>query len=98
MSAERTQQLLAHVASCEKCGVTLRLAAEAIHGEDALEEALPLPPSSERALLAQTIDGAAPRSLRISAGVDALPATAPGAATLGERAEQAMNRVRRLYR
>jgi diguanylate cyclase (GGDEF)-like protein len=47
------------------------------------------------ASLAQTIDGAAPRSLRISAGVDALPATAPGAATLGERAEQAMNRVRR---
>jgi diguanylate cyclase (GGDEF)-like protein len=45
--------------------------------------------------LADTIDGAAPRSLRVSVGVDALPATAPGAATLGERAEQAMNRVRR---
>jgi diguanylate cyclase (GGDEF)-like protein len=45
--------------------------------------------------LAATIAGAAPRSLRVSVGVDALPATAPGAATLGERAEQAMNRVRR---
>lgn len=45
--------------------------------------------------LAEVIEGAAPRSLRISAGVDALPATALGAATLGERAEQAMNRVRR---
>jgi diguanylate cyclase (GGDEF)-like protein len=47
------------------------------------------------ASLAGTIEGAAPRSLRISVGVDALPATAPGAATLGERAEQAMNRMRR---
>ncbi len=47
------------------------------------------------ASLAEVIDGAAPRSLRVSAGVDALPATAPGAATLGERAEQAMNRMRR---
>jgi diguanylate cyclase (GGDEF)-like protein len=47
------------------------------------------------ASLAAVIEGAAPRSLRISAGVDALPASAPGAATLGERAEQAMNRVRR---
>jgi diguanylate cyclase (GGDEF)-like protein len=45
--------------------------------------------------LAAVIAGAAPRSLRVSVGVDALPATAPGAATLGERAEQAMNRVRR---
>jgi diguanylate cyclase (GGDEF)-like protein len=47
------------------------------------------------ASLADTIEGAAPRSLRVSIGVDALPATAPGAATLGERAEQAMNRMRR---
>ena len=47
------------------------------------------------ASLAAGIEGAAPRSLRVSAGVDALPASAPGAATLGERAEQAMNRVRR---
>ncbi len=47
------------------------------------------------ASLATVIEGAAPRSLRVSAGVDALPASAPGAATLGERAEQAMNRVRR---
>jgi diguanylate cyclase (GGDEF)-like protein len=47
------------------------------------------------ASLAGAIDGAAPRSLRVSIGVDALPATAPGAATVGERAEQAMNRVRR---
>lgn len=47
------------------------------------------------ASLADVIDGAAPRSLCVSVGVDALPATAPGAATLGERAEQAMNRVRR---
>jgi diguanylate cyclase (GGDEF)-like protein len=45
--------------------------------------------------LADAIDGAAPRSLRVSVGVEALPATALGAATLGERAEQAMNRVRR---
>jgi diguanylate cyclase (GGDEF)-like protein len=47
------------------------------------------------ASLADVIDGAAPRSLRVSVGVDALPATAPGAATLGERTEQAMNRMRR---
>jgi len=47
------------------------------------------------AALADVIDGAPPRSLRVSIGVDALPAAAPGAATLGERAEQAMNRVRR---
>ncbi len=47
------------------------------------------------ASLAGTIEGAAPRSLRVSVGIDALPATAPGAATLGERAEQAMNRMRR---
>ncbi len=47
------------------------------------------------ASLAAVIDGAAARSVRISVGVDALPATAPGAATLGERAEQAMNRMRR---
>ncbi len=47
------------------------------------------------ASLAGVIEGAAPRSLRVSVGVDALPAAAPGAATLGERAEQAMNRMRR---
>ncbi len=47
------------------------------------------------ATLAGVIDGAEPRSVRVSVGVDALPATAPGAATLGERAEQAMNRMRR---
>ncbi len=47
------------------------------------------------ASLADAIDGAEPRSVRVSLGVDALPAAAPGAATLGERAEQAMNRMRR---
>ncbi len=45
--------------------------------------------------LADGLNGVDARSLHISIGVDALPATAPGAATLGERAEQAMNRVRR---
>ena len=47
------------------------------------------------ATLAGVIEGAPPRSVRVSIGVDALPAAATGAATLGERAEQAMNRVRR---
>ena len=47
------------------------------------------------ASLAGTIDGAVPHSLRVSLGVDALPGASPGAATLGERAEQAMNRMRR---
>jgi diguanylate cyclase (GGDEF)-like protein len=45
--------------------------------------------------LAAAIDGAAPRSLTVSVGIDVLPASAPGAAMLGERAEQAMLRVRR---
>jgi diguanylate cyclase (GGDEF)-like protein len=47
------------------------------------------------ASLADLVPGAAPHSVHISVGVDALPATAPGATTLGERAEQAMNRARR---
>jgi diguanylate cyclase (GGDEF)-like protein len=47
------------------------------------------------ASLALLLPDAEPGGVHISAGVDALPATAPGAATLGERAEQAMNRVRR---
>jgi diguanylate cyclase (GGDEF)-like protein/PAS domain S-box-containing protein len=42
-----------------------------------------------------TVFGAAPRSVTISVGLDVLPAMAPGAGMLGERAEQAMNRVRR---
>jgi GGDEF domain-containing protein len=45
--------------------------------------------------LAAAVEGAAPRSLTVSVGIDVLPANAPGAATLGERAEQAMQRVRR---
>jgi diguanylate cyclase (GGDEF)-like protein len=45
--------------------------------------------------LAAAIEGMAPRSLTVSVGIDVLPASAPGAATLGERAEQAMQRVRR---
>jgi diguanylate cyclase (GGDEF)-like protein len=47
------------------------------------------------ASLAGVVEGAEPRSLRVSLGVDALPGASPGAATLGERAEQAMNRMRR---
>jgi GGDEF domain-containing protein len=45
--------------------------------------------------LAGEVPGAAARSLTVSAGIDVLPASSPGAATLGERAEQAMSRVRR---
>jgi diguanylate cyclase (GGDEF)-like protein len=45
--------------------------------------------------LASVIEGAASGSLSISVGIDALPARSNGAATLGERAEQAMARVRR---
>jgi diguanylate cyclase (GGDEF)-like protein len=45
--------------------------------------------------LASAVDGLAPRSLTVSVGIDVLPASAPGAATVGERAEQAMHRVRR---
>jgi GGDEF domain-containing protein len=45
--------------------------------------------------LAAAVDGAPPRGLTVSVGIDVLPASAPGAATLGERAEQAMQRVRR---
>jgi diguanylate cyclase (GGDEF)-like protein len=45
--------------------------------------------------LAAAVEGAAPRSLTISVGIDVLPASAPGSAMLGERAEQAMLRVRR---
>jgi diguanylate cyclase (GGDEF)-like protein len=45
--------------------------------------------------LAAAVEGATPRSLTVSVGIDVLPASAPGAATLGERAEQAMHRVRR---
>jgi diguanylate cyclase (GGDEF)-like protein len=45
--------------------------------------------------LAAAVDGLAPRSLTVSVGIDVLPASAPGAATVGERAEQAMHRVRR---
>jgi diguanylate cyclase (GGDEF)-like protein len=47
------------------------------------------------ASLADVIAGARPRSLRVSVGFDALPSTALGAATLGERAEQAMNHLGR---
>ena len=39
--------MLEHLAECEKCGVTLRLAAEAIHGEDAAESALGLVPAAQ---------------------------------------------------
>jgi diguanylate cyclase (GGDEF)-like protein len=46
-------------------------------------------------MLATTLEGAAPGSVTVSVGIDVLPASSPGAATLGERAEQAMNRVRR---
>jgi diguanylate cyclase (GGDEF)-like protein len=45
--------------------------------------------------LAGHIEGAPPDSLTISVGIDVLPANAPGAAMLAERAEQAMGRVRR---
>jgi GGDEF domain-containing protein len=51
--------------------------------------------SRAEASLADVVQGAVARSLHISVGVDALPATAPGATTLAERAEQAMNRARR---
>ena len=47
------------------------------------------------ASLAAAVPGAAGRRLTVSVGIDVLPASSPGAATLGERAEQAMNRVRR---
>jgi two-component system cell cycle response regulator len=46
-------------------------------------------------LLHTTLEGAAAGSLHISVGVDALPGTAAGAATLTERAEQALARARR---
>jgi diguanylate cyclase (GGDEF)-like protein len=45
--------------------------------------------------LAAEVAGVSPQALTLSCGVDALPATAPGAPMLGDRAEQAMNRVRR---
>jgi diguanylate cyclase (GGDEF)-like protein len=45
--------------------------------------------------LAAAFEGVAPRSLTVSVGIDVLPASAPGAAMLGERADQAMQRVRR---
>ena len=82
----------AAVARLDERRVALLLPGMGIEGCQALAEHLR---QRAEASLAEAIDGAAPRSLRVSAGVDALPATAPGAATLGERAEQAMNRVRR---
>ncbi len=45
--------------------------------------------------LASAAEGLPPRSLTVSVGIDVLPASASGAAMLGERAEQAMQRVRR---
>jgi diguanylate cyclase (GGDEF)-like protein len=45
--------------------------------------------------LAATVTGNGAPGMTVSVGVDVMPAVAPGAATLGERAEQAMNRVRR---
>jgi diguanylate cyclase (GGDEF)-like protein len=45
--------------------------------------------------LAARIDDSEPGSVTVSIGVDALPATAPGSATLVERAEQALQRARR---
>jgi diguanylate cyclase (GGDEF)-like protein len=45
--------------------------------------------------LASLVPGAAPGSVTVSAGVDALSAAAPGAALLCERAEQALSRARR---
>jgi diguanylate cyclase (GGDEF)-like protein len=47
------------------------------------------------ASLHDVVDGAAAGSLHISVGVDALPGTSPGAATLTERADQALSRARR---
>jgi diguanylate cyclase (GGDEF)-like protein len=49
---------------------------------------------AEQGLAAQ-LDGAAPGSVTVSVGVDALAATAPGSAMLAERAEQALQRARR---
>jgi GGDEF domain-containing protein len=90
--ARESAPVAAAVARLDERRVALLLPGMGIEDCQALAEHL-----RERveASLAEVIDGAAPRSLRVSAGVDALPATAPGAATLGERAEQAMNRVRR---
>ncbi len=45
--------------------------------------------------LAAVLDGAAPGSLSVSIGIDALPAASPAVGTLVERATQAMVRVRR---
>ena len=47
VSGPKAQQMLEHLAECEKCGVTLRLAAEAIHGEDAADSALGLVPATQ---------------------------------------------------
>jgi diguanylate cyclase (GGDEF)-like protein len=82
----------AAVARLDERRVALLLPGTGVEACQALAEHLR---QRAEASLADVIDGAAPRSLRVSAGVDALPAAAPGAATLGERAEQAMNRVRR---
>lgn len=68
--------MLAHLAGCEDCGVTLRLAVEAIHGEDAVEKKLhQLPAPGEHALLAKKLAGEPERSA--SPKVVAMPAARP---------------------
>ena len=50
--------MLAHLTNCPACGITLRLAAEAIHGEAAVEESLHgLPPVAVQAELARKLAG-----------------------------------------
>jgi diguanylate cyclase (GGDEF)-like protein len=90
--AQEAAPVAAAVARLDDKRVVLLLPGLGIEDCEALAERLR---SRAQRALPGVVPGALPESLHVSVGVDALPATAPGAVTLGERVEQAMNRVRR---